>query len=1335
MPSASVLRALLDLCDPAHQTMGKMPVQIFNNTLPTFTIYTRGAIPPWTLQNATKTFSLDLVNAMKAFLLKYWAYSGAKRTQFLKGPLKIDAGGKGQKPKAKGKAQAQAKAKGKGKGKGKDSKPVLKPPEDADATGRTGVKTWLIDNIRKWGFTNTIREVMDEFGCDPWSLMEDDQTDEFPPLVAHSDVELKIGVKIFGEEAVKPGKAKKLWPPMEKFVHEIIVIAWHTFRTKVGRTKAEIAKLTIEVDTMWDAFVRSGGAFNKLELRRWMLKYSSLLKHKGMFRDAASRAEVERRLQTIYGMMETLGMNTEGKTVTPLPKVLIDALRVMDQKEKQHFAEELYTEFEIDTNDASDLPTPSIPVEWGADGANMRCYNESQLLAMISSLPRIPGFAQFLDRKREKNTWDNAEWFKTAKKEELTPFVVRWHQLVGIIEATHAAYDGRNMLLMDGVGLGKTLQVAGIIAVLSYCRSYYAAHGTFPGSFGKHTLAHSSPPLITHATAGKRWQNTDGNIPDLPSIIIVPKSVHPQFLGELKRFLDGKIFDIFPYVGSLPSRLTFWDKIWPLSQKAPGQVILLATTPALDSDATHCITLDPKKPSTLSVANLLNERNTMFALDWLFVSMDEAHTIRTMNASFSGFSGLRRKAQFTMAVTATPITTSPRDIYNIGRALGLPTLDSEAGDDRYDIMNRALKSAAAKDLKKRKENGESDDEFSAPRNLRGSLSADDGSHLHIVTSEEIAKLRDDFAGHVIRRTGETLDCNGIPIAGILAAREHIFLLEPRAHEIVHYKAKRKEKQSTGTSPVNCTLRLALRVWDARSEDEMRSLQAMSQRTAARLRRARAPSRTFPPRFAKIDYSHFLRLTMRQKVEQPDYNPTVEFVRLCKTCLCGFDPHSPRPENRLEPNPNVAPERQDPNLPPDRMVVYSAFPSSNPVITTVLDLYGIEYAIYNGSMSDTARLKSLAAFKDEKAGPRVLLLSNVGSVGLNLDFANVLIIIDVLWSALEDIQLQGRLKRYPQAKRVEIYRLVAKGTPDELLNNISFNKGIIHEQFTQSSIAMQKILRSGFGEDFGTDDEESHSEPDTTPAAKPRKRKTKAPQSSEASEVEQVPEPVVTKRKRRQKAPESSEAVSQLGKNKALGSPEGHTKKAKKKKVTSNSTVDSESEPDGVLNTDAPNPVGFFNRLIRDHHIDDNPLYKDPEAYRQTEHYSNFSRTQRREWEEGVAARARRAEDLAKDFAKWTPSKISHELEHWSSAECELDKDSSTYQQSIAYRQMSAEQRAQYRAAVDDTVKPFQDWSSSNPLFADPVKYRKSEEYKHLTAMQLEMWELGGMGNSTPVESK
>lgn len=109
----------------------------------------------------------------------------------------------------------------------------------------------------------------------------------------------------------------------------------------------------------------------------------------------------------------------------------------------------------------------------------------------------------------------------------------------------------------------------------------------------------------------------------------------------------------------------------------------------------------------------------------------------------------------------------------------------------------------------------------------------------------------------------------------------------------------------------------------------------------------------------------------------------------------------------------------------------------------------------------------------KSGPRVLILSGVGMVGLNLACANIMVVMvyissfdackwmltlwkDTLWSEQDDRQLRGRIYRHPQNKPVHIYRAIALRTADVFLNNISFSKGAMHEAFIGADQEISKL---------------------------------------------------------------------------------------------------------------------------------------------------------------------------------------------------------------------------------------------------------------------------------------
>jgi hypothetical protein len=65
--------------------------------------------------------------------------------------------------------------------------------------------------------------------------------------------------------------------------------------------------------------------------------------------------------------------------------------------------------------------------------------------------------------------------------------------------------------------------------------------------------------------------------------------------------------------------------------------------------------------------------------------------------------------------------------------------------------------------------------------------------------------------------------------------------------------------------------------------------------------------------------------------------------------------------------------------------------------------------------------------------------------------------DTLWSAQQDRQLEGRIRRPPQKKIVHIYRILADGTSDMFLNNIAFDKAAMHDAFVNASPAISEQL--------------------------------------------------------------------------------------------------------------------------------------------------------------------------------------------------------------------------------------------------------------------------------------
>ncbi|KAG2340584.1 hypothetical protein BDR05DRAFT_889519, partial [Suillus weaverae] len=120
----------------------------------------------------------------------------------------------------------------------------------------------------------------------------------------------------------------------------------------------------------------------------------------------------------------------------------------------------------------------------------MEQYNnrsEDNLWTILGLLEKqIPFFNLLHDPYGNCDPWteDGQAWLKEKRK----PLALHWHQLVGLIKMVKNAFCGIPVLLMDEVGLGKTIQVTALIAVLSFYCELNAMHNHFPSKIGRSLL-------------------------------------------------------------------------------------------------------------------------------------------------------------------------------------------------------------------------------------------------------------------------------------------------------------------------------------------------------------------------------------------------------------------------------------------------------------------------------------------------------------------------------------------------------------------------------------------------------------------------------------------------------------------------------------------------------------------------------------------------------------------------------------------------------------------------------------------------------------------------------
>jgi hypothetical protein len=84
------------------------------------------------------------------------------------------------------------------------------------------------------------------------------------------------------------------------------------------------------------------------------------------------------------------------------------------------------------------------------------------------------------------------------------------------------------------------------------------------------------------SSANQLWQETDQNIPNLPTVLVVPNSLVYQVISELHRYLKHGSFDVLPYLGKHATRKLWWSTHWVKARNQEGRRIVV-TTPSVST--------------------------------------------------------------------------------------------------------------------------------------------------------------------------------------------------------------------------------------------------------------------------------------------------------------------------------------------------------------------------------------------------------------------------------------------------------------------------------------------------------------------------------------------------------------------------------------------------------------------------------------------------------------------------------------------------------------------------------------------------------------------------------
>ena len=123
------------------------------------------------------------------------------------------------------------------------------------------------------------------------------------------------------------------------------------------------------------------------------------------------------------------------------------------------------------------------------------------------------------------------------------------------------------------------------------------------------------------------------------------------------------------------------------------------------------------------------------------------------------------------------------------------------------------------------------------------------------------------------------------------------------------------------------------------------------------------------------------------------------------------------------------EEEDPEL---KVLLFTEFVPTQGMLAELLAGHGYPVAVLNGAMSPEERRAAEAAFRGQA---RILISTDAGGEGLNLQFCHVVVNYDLPWNPMKIEQRIGRVDRIGQTRVVQAVNLALEGSVEERVREV------------------------------------------------------------------------------------------------------------------------------------------------------------------------------------------------------------------------------------------------------------------------------------------------------------
>jgi SNF2 family DNA or RNA helicase len=139
----------------------------------------------------------------------------------------------------------------------------------------------------------------------------------------------------------------------------------------------------------------------------------------------------------------------------------------------------------------------------------------------------------------------------------------------------------------------------------------------------------------------------------------------------------------------------------------------------------------------------------------------------------------------------------------------------------------------------------------------------------------------------------------------------------------------------------------------------------------------------------------------------------------------------------------------------KVLVFSQFVQMLAIMRKVFDSLGITYAYLDGQTKD--RVTPVKRFETEPELKLFLISLKTGGTGLNLTAADTVILYDPWWNPMVENQAIDRTHRIGQTSKVQVFRLIAKGTVEEKIIALQEAKREMFESVIEGGQGVLKAM--------------------------------------------------------------------------------------------------------------------------------------------------------------------------------------------------------------------------------------------------------------------------------------